>query len=269
MWNFLNYLSKNACNVYGHFRVEVRDFSQWLGNTYQVYECVFVYVLSRRGWSSLIEKFFPLDFVQVFQTNTAREPKCIGILSLFEEKENFKLDYYGVVNFCASSTWKQAVNEKMKKMFTKIIYFHDFCWIIQKFVRMIQLNCYSKQKVCTFQCREPHLSISIGWNVMSISILKKKNEISKKLNFSSFLRFQILMIFSSEWDRNVEFTELKRAIYFPSVTSVQFMSNENNFWSNLTKMMKIKGFSARFSQYFMNCLLLRAASTKTNYIIVI
>ena len=47
------------------------------------------------------------------------------------------------------------------------------------------------------------------------------------------------------------------------------MCHEKKFLNKSTKIMKIEGFSERFSHYFINCLLLRAASAKTNYPIVI
>ena len=47
------------------------------------------------------------------------------------------------------------------------------------------------------------------------------------------------------------------------------MYHENKFLNNSTKIMKIEIFDARFSDYFINCLLLYFATTKTNYLTII
>ena len=65
------------------------------------------------------------------------------------------------------------------------------------------------------------------------------------------------------------FATLKKANFFPPITSIQLVCHENKFLNNSTKMIKIEGFSARFSHYFINSSLPCVASTKTNYSIVI
>ena len=95
----------------------------------------------------------------------------------------------------------------------------------------------------------------------------------------NFEKTQFLIIFEnsndhnflSEQNRKTEFRALKRAHFCPRITSIQLMCHEYRILNNLTKtkMIKIKGFSACFSHYFINCLLPCAASTKTNYSIVI
>ena len=75
--------------------------------------------------------------------------------------------------------------------------------------------------------------------------------------------------FSSNWDGAMEFTALKRENFFLPITSIQLMYHRNKFLNNSTKMTKIEGFCVRFSHYFINCLLHRVSSTKTNNSIVI
>ena len=59
-FNFQKLFSLRNDWVYSYtrcFKVELTDFSWWLSNTYRVYVCMFVYLLSRRSWSTL-KKFF-------------------------------------------------------------------------------------------------------------------------------------------------------------------------------------------------------------------
>ena len=118
-------------------------------------------------------------------------------LEVIRKEREFYLDYYEIVSLSNSKTEKQAVDEIMKKTCTKAFSFHDFCWIIQKFILITrQINWrYWKKTVCLFKCCKPCISISIGWKIMSIWIFKKRNEISKKRNFLLFLRIRMLIIF--------------------------------------------------------------------------
>ena len=124
---FLPYLY-TAC-----FRVEVRDFSQGLGNTYQVYVGMFAYPLSCKSWSTVILKKcsrFCITFISEYSSRT----KIDRDLEFVRRERKLYLGYHKMVNFYTCSLGKQAVDKIMWKICTKTFNFHHFCWIIQKLV---------------------------------------------------------------------------------------------------------------------------------------
>ena len=48
-------------------------------------------------------------------------------LEFIQGGREFYQDYYEVVSFCESRTEKPAVDEIMRKTYTKTFNFHDFC----------------------------------------------------------------------------------------------------------------------------------------------
>ena len=95
----------------------------------------------------------------------------------------------GWLIFVLATQGSQQLIKWCKKRAPKPSTFIIFGRIIQKFVLIThQLNwCYWKEKVDSFQCRNPHLSISYRWKVMSIWILK---------NYIKLSFFQISFLFT-------------------------------------------------------------------------
>ena len=120
----------------GCVKVEVRDCSQWLDNTYRVYVCMFVYPLSRRG------PHFS-DSTNFFSSQCSSKTKIGRNVGFIRGERKFYPDSHGIVRFCTSSTGKQAADNIMWRTCIKTFSFHHFCRSIQKFVLMtLQLNWY-------------------------------------------------------------------------------------------------------------------------------
>ena len=97
------------------------------------------------------KKFFPRFCISFLSKSSSRTRIGIDLEFIRRERE-FCPNYLGIVSFCNINTEKQAVDEIMRKTYTETYNFHDFCWIIQKFVFAIhQLSCcYLGKKFALF-----------------------------------------------------------------------------------------------------------------------
>ena len=125
----------------GCFGVEVRDFSQWLGNTYRVYVGMFAYHLSLRGWYTLIKKCDSILYK--FFKRLQLENKNRQRFEIYSRRKEILSKLSRVISFCPNSVGKQVVDKKMWKKCTKNFNFQNFCQIIKIIFPITQkLNWY-------------------------------------------------------------------------------------------------------------------------------